>query len=73
VRGAPKLAKSPAAVCDARHGLSNPRMLVIACRCEGCEGELHADGTNAIGTLCFLICTTCRCAYTIEATKEIRR
>ncbi len=66
-------AKSQAEVCNERHGLSNPLRLVIACRCEGCEGELHADGPNTMGTLCFLVCTSCSCAYTITATKEIRR
>lgn len=38
--------KAQAAACDDRHGFSNPRMLVIACRCESCEGEFHSDGTN---------------------------
>lgn len=64
-------AKSQAEVCDERHGLSNPLVLVIACKCDGCEGELLADGTNTTGKLCFLVCTVCRCAYTIAATREI--
>jgi len=68
-------AKSQAQVeaCNERRGLNNPLMLVIACKCSGCDGELHADDTNTRGTLCFLVCTTCRCAYTITATKEIRQ
>jgi hypothetical protein len=66
-------AKSAAEVCSEHHGLSNPLMLVIACKCSGCDGELHCDGINATGALGFLICTACRCVYTIGATKEIRR
>jgi hypothetical protein len=65
-------AKSPSQACAERRGFTNPLQLVIACRCEGCEGELHSDGINATGTLGFLVCTVCRCAYTISATKEVR-
>jgi hypothetical protein len=66
-------AKAQAAVCSDRQGLNPAPMLVIACRCAGCEGELHADGTNTHETLCFLVCTACSCAYTITATKEKQR
>jgi hypothetical protein len=65
--------KAQAQACDGRHGLSNPLQLVIACKCEGCDGELHADGINTTDTLGFLVCTVCECAYVISATKEIRR
>lgn len=71
MRGSPR--KPQAEVCDERHGLSNPLRLVIACKCEGCDGELHSDGINATGTSGFLICTVCACTYEIPATKEIRR
>lgn len=59
--------------CDELHGLSNPLQLVIACRCEGCDGDLRSDGINVTGTHGFLICSTCRCAYMIAANKEVRR
>lgn len=65
--------KTQVQICNERHGLSNPLQLVIACKCEGCDGELHSDGINATGTLGFLICTVCQCAYVISAMKEIRR
>lgn len=65
--------KTQAEACSDRHGLSNPLQLVIACKCDGCDGELHSDGINATGTQGFLVCTACGCTYTILATKEIRR
>lgn len=65
--------KTQAEVCNERHGLSNPRCLVIACKCEGCDGEPHSDGINATVTLGFLIYTVCACTYEIPATREIRR
>lgn len=55
--------------CD-EGGLTNPIQLVIACRCDGCAGELHGDGLNTLGTLGFLTCTVCKCAYTISAAQE---
>jgi hypothetical protein len=59
--------------CSGRHGTAAPLMLVIACRCKGCEGELHCASIDALGTQSLLRCTVCRCAYTISATKEVRR
>jgi len=59
-------------ICGDQHGITNPRALIIACRCVGCEGALPCDGLNSVGTQGFLICTTCGCMYTITATKEAR-
>jgi hypothetical protein len=70
VRGSPKF---PATRCRKPHGIDDPLTLVIACKCGGCEGELHSDGIRATATRGFLICTTCGCVYTIGAVEEIRR
>ena len=55
------------------HGFSNPRQLVIVCRCKDCGGDLHSEGVNAKGTSDYLVCTVCGCVYVIPAKKEIRR
>lgn len=65
--------KTQAQICDEHHGFTNPLKLVIACKCDGCDGELWSDGINATGTIGFLICSTCRCTYEIAANKEVRR
>lgn len=65
--------KGKAQECSRRHGISDPIQLVIACRCRGCDGELHCDGVVATGVTGLLTCTMCGCAYAIPATKEIRR
>jgi hypothetical protein len=62
-----------ALACEEHHGATNPLRLVIACKCGGCDGELHSDGISATEKQGFLICTVCRCTYEIGATKEIRR
>lgn len=67
------MVKTQDQICDEQHGFTNPRRLVIACKCGGCEGELHSDGTNVTGTLSFLICTVCRCTYEIAAAKKSPR
>lgn len=64
-------AKAQAEACGGRHGLSNPLPLVIACRCVGCEGELHADVINARVTRGYLICSVCRCTYAITASSRV--
>ena len=66
------MARAQAEACRDRHGHDDPLKLVIACRCADCEGELHADSISAMGHG-FLICSSCRCAYKISATKAIRR
>lgn len=60
-------------LCRESHERSDPQPLCIACRCEGCEGELRADDISAVGNQAILICATCRCAYAIPATKEMHR
>lgn len=65
--------KSQPSACSARHGRGDPSLLVIACRCAGCDGELHSDGVAAIGAHGLLVCTACGCAYMVAATQEIRR
>lgn len=67
-------ARSPRARgCSERRGLADPQPLVIACKCDGCDGELHCDSIDVVGSQGSLICTVCRCVYTIPATREIRR
>lgn len=65
-------AKAPKTRCEG-HGFSNPRQLVIACRCKDCGGDLHSEGVDAKGTSDYLVCTVCGCVYVIPAKKEIRR
>jgi hypothetical protein len=64
---APKAQRQP---CAEQHG--QPLTLVIACRCKGCEGELHNHNINASGTLGFLVCTACNCVYAIAVTQKPR-
>lgn len=45
----------------------DPRQLVIACKCDSCEGELRGD---RIGVL---ICSACGCIYAISTTRESAR
>ena len=59
--------------CLEHRGFSNPRLLSVACLCDGCTGALVCDGMNAMGTLGLLVCAMCGCVYTTPANKEIRR
>lgn len=59
--------------CEKPHGRANPLKLVIACKCNDCDGDLRSDSINATGTIGVLICSLCGCAYEIGANKEIRR
>ena len=56
--------------CLEAHGYTNPLKLVIACKCDGCDGELQSDGINSAKTLAFLMCSVCGCTYTIAAHKK---